>query len=83
MAKQIQINFRDFAGLSEGELDHLVYETTKFIQSRIPCKMFGYGVVEVEDPEKSKPISVTGEPAVAEETRDTPAPIRMLADALL
>lgn len=83
MAYQIQMNLRDFGGMDANDLDRIAYEATQFVQSRIPSKIFGYGIVLIDDPERSIPRSATGEPATADVIMETAAPIRMLADALL
>jgi hypothetical protein len=84
MALQLQINIRPSGEIMPNDLDRLVYELSQLVQSRIPCKVFGYGAVEIVAPENSRFTSEL--PATAEAIKETAAPLRMaagLSDALL
>lgn len=80
MAKQIQINLRLGGDSEPADLDRIIYEATQLIQSRIPCKIFGYGVVDVPSPEQSRFKS--DEPATADVIHEVAAPIRMMEHLL-
>lgn len=82
--KQIQINLQMHGAISENDLDLIVYEAAKMIQSRVPCRIVGYGVVEIPSPTLPKSISPTNEPALPEATIEQSAPIRLaIEEALL
>ncbi len=77
MAKQIQITLAPYGYVSPGDMDVIAYEASKFIQSRLPCKVLGYGTVEVEAPEVASLDQLRKSQPAAESINEVAAPIRM------
>lgn len=85
MAKQIQINLQMLDDVLPNALDHLIFELTLSIQKQLPCRILGYGVVEVPGLVVAPTVAPTSMPDANGPdvtTADRSGPIQMADHAL-
>ena len=77
MAKQLTVQFQLYGELAPNDLDRIAYELSLSLQRQIPCKVLGYGVVDILSA-MPQSFTITGVPGIVDAIEEQSAPIKMM-----